>query len=267
MSMIPVERCPYPPEITRVNNIDLSGKVAVVTGSSRGIGREIALTLASHNANVVLNSTEKSLPQAEGVKSDIEKIGQRAIIVIGDVSKEQTAIDIASNAISKLGHIDILVNNAGTRRDGLLVRMSLEQWQSIMNINLTSAFLVTREVAREMLRQRTKGSIINISSIVAKYGNRGQTNYGASKAGLIGLTFSCAQEYEGRIRFNALALGLVETELTSDLNEKQKEQISKMTSGMVTKKEVAEQVLYLASDNSASENGKLITIDGGIIKK
>lgn len=261
--MVVVERGPYPPEITRASKIDLSGKVAVVTGSSRGIGRAIALGLASYRADIVINSTEKSLPQAEEVKSEIEKMGRQAIIVTGDVAKEQTAIDIVSNAINKLGHIDILVNNAGTRKDGLLVKMTLDQWQGVMDTNLTSAFLVTREVVREMLRQRTKGgSVINISSIVAKIGNRGQTNYGASKAGLIGFTYSCAQEYEGRIRFNALALGLVETELTSDLDEKQKKQISKMTSGMVTKKEVVEQVIYLASNDSAGENGKLITLEG-----
>lgn len=261
--MIPVERGPYPSEVIKGKEIDLSGKVAIVTGSSRGIGRSIALELASHKANVVLNSTDRSLVQAEEVKSQIEGMGQRAIIVTGDVSKEQTAIDIASNAMRQFGHIDILVNNAGTRRDGLLVKMSLDQWQDVVNANLTSAFLVTREVAREMLRRKTEGSVINISSLVARLGNRGQTNYGASKAGLIGLTFSCAQEYEGRIRFNALALGLVDTELTHNLDEQQRELISK-SSKIITKQEVAEQVLFLASDKSADENGKLITMNGGL---
>ncbi|MDZ4228183.1 MAG: SDR family oxidoreductase, partial [Candidatus Levybacteria bacterium] len=150
---------------------------------------------------------------------------------------------------------------------GLLVRMTLDQWQGVMDTNLTSAFLVTREVVKEMLRQKTKeGSVINISSVVAKIGNRGQTNYGASKAGLIGLTYSCAQEYEGRIRFNALALGLVDTELVGDLDEKQREEIAKK-SNMITKKEVAEQVLYLASNNSTNENGRLITMNGRIVSK
>lgn len=260
--MIPAERGPYSPEITKTNEIDLSGKVAVVTGSSRGIGREIALTLASHKANVVLNSTLNSLGKAEEVKSEIEKMGQKAIIVTGDVSKEQTALDIVANAASQLGPIDILVNNAGTRRDKLLMQMSLEEWQSVIDTNLTSAFLVSREVVKNMFRNKTKGSIISISSLVATLGNKGQVNYGASKAGLIGLTYSAAQEYESRgIRFNALALGLVNTELTGDLNEKQRGEIAQK-SNIIPVKEVAEQVLYLASDKSIGETAKLIIMDG-----
>lgn len=260
--MIPVERGPYPPEITRNNEINLSGKVAVVTGSSRGIGRTIALEFASHKANVVLNSTINSLCQAEQVKTEIEGMGQKAIVVTGDVSKEQTAKDIVANAIRELGHINILVNNAGIRKDKLLIQMSSEDWQSVIDTNLTSAFYISREVVKDMFRSRTKGSVINISSIVATLGNKGQANYGASKGGLISLAYTIAQEYEDRgIRANSLALGLVDTELTADLNEKQRKQIADK-SNVITKKEVAEQVLYLASDYSASETGKLIIMDG-----
>lgn len=260
--LTPEIRGPYSPTITNISEINLSGKIAVVTGSSKGIGREIALTLASHKANIVLNSTVNSLREIGDVKSEIEGMGQKAIIVTGDVSKEQTALDIVANATRELGPINILINNAGTTKDKLLMQMSLEEWQSIIDINLTSAFLVSREVVKNMFRNKTKGSIINISSIVAILGNKGQTNYGASKAGLIGLTYSAAQEYESRgIRFNALALGLVNTELTGNLSEKQREGIAEK-SAVIPVKEVAEQVLYLASDKSITETAKLIIMDG-----
>jgi 3-oxoacyl-[acyl-carrier protein] reductase len=242
----------------------LAGKVAIVTGSSRGIGRAIALSLSEHGANVVINSTEKSILQAQEVKSEIEKISQKAIIVTGDVSREQTAADIVSKTISEFNHVDILVNNVGTTKDGLLIRMPLDQWQNVMNTNLTSVFLMSREVVKQMLRQKTPGSIINISSMVAQVGNRGQANYAASKAGVDAATRCWAEEYKERgIRFNALALGFVQTDLVQNVTEKQKEEILKKTSRFITKEEVAERVLFLASDKSAEITGTIINLDGG----
>jgi 3-oxoacyl-[acyl-carrier protein] reductase len=252
-----------------MKEFDLSGKVAIVTGSSRGIGRAIALKLGEHGANVVVNSTERSIPQAEEVKTKIENFGQKAIIAIGDVSQEQIAKDIVLKTVSEFGHIDILVNNAGTRKDGLLITMTLDQWQSVMKTNLTSAFLMSREVAKQMIRQKSPGSIINISSVVAEVGNAGQTNYAASKAGMIALAICGAQEYQKRgIRFNALALGLVEeTDLVKDLNAQQKAEVLKKTGRFITKEEVAEQVLFLASDAAADITGKIINIDGRTERK
>lgn len=267
--MTPAERGPYPPGITKINSIDLSGKVAIVTGSSRGIGQAIALKLGKHGANIVVSSTERSIPQAEEVKSQIESFGQKAFVFTGDVSQEEIAINIALETIKNFGRIDILVNNAGTRKDKLLIRMSLDEWNGVIKTNLTSTFLMTREVLKQMLKLKTGGSIINISSVVGQVGNPGQANYGVSKAGMINLTKTCAQEYERKgIRFNTLALGLVEeTDLVKDVTEKQKEEILKKTSRFITKEEVAEQVLYLASDKATGITGTTITIDGGIIKK
>jgi 3-oxoacyl-[acyl-carrier protein] reductase len=242
----------------------LEGKVAIVTGSSRGIGRAIALNLGEHGANIVINSTEKSIPQAQVVKSEIEKNGQKAIIITGDVSKKQTAIEIVLKTIEEFKHIDILVNNAGTTKDGLLIRMSQEQWQGVIDTNLNGTFYMTHEVTKQMFRQKTPGSIISISSMVAQVGNPGQANYAASKAGVDAATRCWAQEYKERgIRFNALALGFVETELVKDVTEKQKEEILKKTSRFISKEEVAEKVLFLASDKSSGITGRIINLDGG----
>lgn len=258
-----------PLEITKGKEIDLSGKVAIVTGSSRGIGRAIALKLAFHGANVVINSTERSIPQAEEVKSQIEKLGRKAIIVTGDISQEQTAKNIVSETIKEFGKIDILVNNAGTKQDGLLIQMTKNQWHNVIDTNLTSAFLMTKEVLKPMLKNKS-GSIINISSIVGQTGNAGQANYAASKAGLEALTKSIANEYGKRgIRANAVALGLVETELTSDLNEEQKGAFIQQSSlkRTILPEEVADTVLFLASDRSSAISGTTINVDGGTVRR
>ncbi len=262
------ERYPLPPEITKSKEIDLSGKVAIVTGSSKGIGRAIALKLAFHGANVVINSTEKSIPQAEEVKFQIESFGQKAIIVTGDISREQTAKDIVSKTISEFGRIDILVNNVGTKEDGLLIQMTTNQWHNVIDTNLTSAVFMTKEVLRPMLKNKS-GSIINVSSIVGQTGNAGQVNYAASKAGLIALAKSAADEYGKKgIRVNAVALGLVETDLTQDLNDQQKETIIQQSSlkRAILPEEVADTVLFLASDRSSGITGTTINVDGGAVK-
>ncbi len=256
-------------ETTKGREFDLSGKVAIVTGSSRGIGRAIALKLGFHGANVVINSTDKSTPQAEEVKSSIEGFGRKAIVVTGNICEEETAKDIVSKTVNEFGRIDILVNNAGIRNDGLLIKMTLDQWQSVMNTNLTSAFLMTREVVIQMLKQKS-GSIIYISSIAGQIGNAGQANYAASKAGLEALAKSGAAEYAKRgIRFNTLALGLVETDLTKDLTDKQKEiffQLAPMRR-LITPEEVADTVLFLASDRSSGITGTTINVDGGAVRR
>ncbi len=256
-------------ETTKGREFDLSGKVAIVTGSSRGIGRAIALKLGFHGANVVINSTDKSIPQTEEVKSLIEGFGRKAIVVTGNICEEETAKDIVSKTVSEFGRIDILVNNAGIRNDGLLIKMTLDQWQSVMNTNLTSAFLMTREVVIQMLKQKS-GSIIYISSIAGQIGNAGQANYAASKAGLEALAKSGAAEYAKRgIRFNTLALGLVDTDLTKDLTDKQKEvffQLAPMKR-TITPEEVADTVLFLASDRSSGITGTTINVDGGAVRR
>jgi len=256
-------------ETTKSREFDLSGKVAIVTGSSRGIGRAIALKLGFHGANVVINSTDKSIPQAEEVKSSIEGFGGKAIVVTGNICGEETAKDIVSKTVSEFGRIDILVNNAGIRKDGLLIKMTLDQWQSVMNTNLTSAFLMTREVVIQMLKQKS-GSIIYISSIAGQIGNAGQANYAASKAGLEALAKSGAAEYAKRgIRFNTLALGLVETDLTKDLTDKQKEVFFQLAliKRPITPEEVADTVLFLASDRSSGITGTTINVDGGAVRR
>lgn len=257
-------------ETTKGREFDLSGRVAIVTGSSRGIGRAIALKLGFHGANVVINSTDKSTPQAEEVKSSIEGFRRKAIVVTGNICEEETAKDIVSKTISQFGHVDILVNNAGIREDGLLIKMTLDQWQSVMNTNLTSAFLMTREVVIQMLKQKSGGSIIYISSIAGQIGNAGQANYAASKAGLEALAKSGAAEYAKRgIRFNTLALGLVETDLIKDLTDKQKEVIFQLApmKRPITPEEVADTVLFLASDRSSGITGTTINVDGGAVRR
>lgn len=248
----------------------LSGKVAIVTGASRGIGREIALKLGENGANIVVNSTEKSIPQAEKVKSQIESFKQKAIVFTGDVSQEQTAIDIVKKTVDEFGRVDILVNNVGTKKDKLLIKMSLDEWNDVLQTNLTSAFLMTREALKQMLKLKIQGSIINISSIVGQIGNPGQANYGASKSGLENLAKCVALEMGPRgIRANNVALGFVDTQLTSDVNKEQRDAIVNLSclKRLITTNEVAETVLFLASSGSSAITGQTINVDGGAVRR
>ncbi len=253
------------PELTGGKEIDLSGKVAIVTGSSRGIGRAIALKLGYHGANIVLNSREQSREQVAEVRSLVESFGQKAIWIPGDVREESTARAIAETTVKEFGRIDILINNAGLTKDSLLIRMSEEDWDLVLDTNARGAFLVTRAVLRYM--RRNSGSIINISSVAGQMGNPGQANYAASKAGLEGFTRAVAQEYGSRgIRVNAVALGFVETDLTAHVTEEQRRKIlSRVPLGRsVTPEEAADAVLFLVSDRASGITGQVLNVDGGM---
>jgi 3-oxoacyl-[acyl-carrier protein] reductase len=242
------------------------GKAAIVTGASRGIGRAIALELAQHGANVLVNfvSNEQA---ADDVAAACRAAGVQAEAVQGNVSQAPDVDRIVQAATSAFGHIDVLVNNAGITRDQLLMRMTEDDWQSVMDTNLKSAFLVTRAVLRPMLRQRA-GRIVNITSISGVMGNAGQANYAASKAGLIGFTRAVAREVASRgITCNAVAAGIVDTEIWSGVPEAAIQALL----GMVplarkgTPEDIAHAVTFLASDQASYITGQVLNVDGGLV--
>lgn len=243
----------------------LEGKVALVTGASRGIGRGIANKLAEHGATVCftyLSSVEKG----QELENELKVQGVNAKGFRSDASDMKQAEELITAIAAEFGTIDIVVNNAGITRDNLLMRMSEEQWDEVIRINLKSVFNVTKAVQRPMLKQRS-GSIINISSVVGRSGNAGQANYAASKAGMLGFTKSIARELGSRsIRCNAVCPGFIETEMTGELNSKMTdawvEQIPLKRMG--TADDVANLVLFLASDLSAYITGQTINVDGGM---
>ena len=243
----------------------LKGKVAVVTGASRGIGRAIAKKLASLGAFVVVNYNG-SQERAEKVKQEIEEAGGTAAIYQCDVSDYGKCETFIQDVIREHGHIDILVNNAGVTRDGLLMKMSEEDFDDVIAINLKGCFNTMRHLYRQFLKQRS-GKIINISSVTGLMGNPGQANYCASKAGIIGLTKSMARELGSRgITVNAVAPGLIETEMTEKLpdsvKEAMKEQIILRRPGKP--EEVADVVVFLASERADYITGQVISVDGGM---
>lgn len=240
-------------------------KIALVTGASRGIGKEIALALAKEGYDI--GFTYKSNKEmAESVKSEIEKLGSRALAVKADVSSKEDVDNMIKIIGEELGSVDILVNNAGITKDNLLIRMSEEDWDDVITVNLKSAFLTTKAVARSMMKKRY-GKIINLSSVVGIMGNAGQANYSASKAGIIGLTKSTAKELAGRgIRVNAVAPGFVSTDMTNTLSEEVKEMmLSAIPLGyFASPKEISDLVVFLASEKSDYITGQVIEIDGGM---
>lgn len=243
----------------------LTDKVAVVTGGSRGIGREIALTLAAKGAVVVVNYNG-SAAKAQAVVADIEAAGGKAEAVQCDVADFDKAAEFISYVIKTYGRVDILVNNAGITRDNLLMKMSEEEFDAVISTNLKGAFNCTRHVSRQMLKQRS-GRIINLSSVSGVMGNAGQANYCASKAGLIGLTKSVARELASRgITANAVAPGFIQTEMTEVLSDNVKtaatEQIPMKRFGST--RDIAETVAFLASDAAGYITGQVICIDGGM---
>jgi 3-oxoacyl-[acyl-carrier protein] reductase len=242
----------------------VQGKVAVITGASRGIGKNIALELATSGAKVVV--TARSLSSLEELVKEISDNGGEAIAVQADVAVADDVKSIFSSAVEAFGRVDILVNNAGITKDGLLLRMKDEDWDQVLDINLKSAFLCTRAAVKLMSKQKW-GRIINISSVVGEMGNPGQANYCASKAGLIGLTKSVALEFARRnITANALTPGYVVSDMTEDLPEKTKDELaSKIPLGRLGEaKDISAAVLFLASENAGYITGQVLGINGGM---
>jgi len=244
----------------------LEGKVAVVTGASRGIGRAIALKLAEEGAKVVVNYSG-SQAKAEEVVAMIQENGGEAIAVQASVSQTEEVTALMDAAVKTYGSLDILVNNAGITRDNLIMRMKEDEWGDVLNTNLKGVFLCTKAVTRQMMKQRA-GRIINISSIVGVAGNAGQANYVAAKAGVIGLTKTTAKELASRnILVNAIAPGFIETEMTEQLPEDIKQ-------GMLTQiplaklgqpEDIAKAVAFLASEDANYMTGQTLHIDGGMV--
>lgn len=243
----------------------LTDKIAVVTGASRGIGREIAKTLASKGAVVIVNYNG-STAKAEEVVKEIGEAGGRAEAMQCNVSDFESAGEMLSAVVKKYGRVDILVNNAGITRDGLLMKMTEADFDAVMDTNLKGAFNCMQHVSRQMLKQRS-GRIINMASVVGLMGNAGQANYGASKAGLIGMTKCVARELASRgITCNAVAPGFIVTEMTDVLSDAVKEamvaQIPLKKFG--TTQDVAKTVAFLASDDASYITGQVISVDGGM---
>lgn len=244
----------------------LTGKIAVVTGAARGIGRAIALALAEEGAEVVINyhhSEERSM----AVKEEIEARGGKAAVMQCDVSDYESCEKFVSAVAEMYGHIDIWVNNAGITKDQLLMRMSEEAFDEVIETNLKGTFQCMRFVSRIMVKQRC-GRIINLSSVVGIAGNAGQANYAASKAGVIGMTKSAAKELAGRgITVNAVAPGFIETEMTSVLSEKVQEQAKNQIplGNFGTPEDVANAVVFLASEQAKYITGQVLQVDGGMV--
>lgn len=245
---------------------DLTGKTAIITGASRGIGAEIARKLATAGAKVVVNYSG-SQEKAEAVVEEIKADGGEAIAVKANVSDAEAVKALVDEAMQAFGSVDILVNNAGITRDNLMMRMKDDEWDDVINTNLKGVFICTKAVTRQMMKQRA-GRIINIASIVGVMGNAGQANYVAAKAGVIGLTKTTARELASRnITANAVAPGFITTDMTDKLGEDiQKTMLSQIPLGRFGKpEEVAKAVLFLASDDSSYMTGQTLHLDGGMV--
>jgi len=248
-----------------MTNYNLSGKVALVTGGSRGIGRSIVLQLAHSGADVAFTYRSR-VEEANSLVAELLAMGRKATAFQSNAADTNQSNEVVQNVIKDFGRLDILVNNAGITKDGLLMRMSEQDWDDVITTNLKSVFNFTKAACRQMMSQQS-GKIINISSVVGVVGNAGQSNYVASKAGVIGFTKSIAKELASRnVQVNAIAPGFIETDMTEKLNEKQKEAIL----GIIPQKriakteEIAAVVCFLASNDSSYITGQTINVDGGM---
>jgi 3-oxoacyl-[acyl-carrier protein] reductase len=242
----------------------LKGKVAIITGAGRGIGREAALLFAREGAKLVLADVD---PQAEKVVEEIKKLGGEATFVRSDVTNRESCVALANAAAGAFGRIDVLVNNAGITRDAQLVKLSESDFDRVIEVNLKGTFNATQAVAPRMIEQGS-GRIINVSSVVGLYGNFGQTNYAATKAGVIGMTKVWARELGRKgITVNAVAPGFIQTEMTESVPEKVLELMRGRTpmGRLGTARDVANIYLFLASDDAAYVNGAVVCVDGGLI--
>ncbi|WCL48713.1 3-oxoacyl-[acyl-carrier-protein] reductase [Leptospira sp. GIMC2001] len=243
--------------------IDLKGKSAIVTGGARGIGKATLMKLGSLGAKLVVADMNPEATNA--CAEELKKLGYPALAYVGDISKDEQALGLIEACNKEYGSVDILVNNAGITRDTLLMRMKKEQWDSVIAVNLTGTYLCTQAAIKYMMKQRS-GSVINLSSIAGENGNIGQTNYSASKAGVIGFTKACALELASRnIRVNAIAPGFIATEMTDAIPEKIKKSIS---NSIPLKRpgqpeDIANAVAFLASDASSFITGHILSVNGG----
>ena len=241
-------------------------KVALITGATRGIGKQIALELANNGFDIADNYRSMQDEKKEQ-KKEIEANGVRCEFVKADVSKFEECEEMVKNVIEKFGKVDVLVNNAGITKDGLLMRMKKEDFEAVIDVNLTGTFNVTRNVIPYMIKQKA-GRIINLSSVVGVAGNAGQTNYSASKAGIIGFTKSLAKEVASRnILVNAIAPGFIDTDMTAVLSDSVKEGINAQIPlrRMGSAKEIAKVVKFLSSEDSSYVTGQVINVDGGMV--
>lgn len=244
----------------------LTGKTAIVTGGSRGIGRAVSLLLAREGANVAIVYAGNTAA-AEETKQQAEALSAAAAVFQCDVADEQAVADMVKAVKTQFGSVDILVNNAGITRDGLLMRMKEADWQAVLDTNLTGVYHCTKAVSKLMMKQR-HGAVINLSSVVGETGNAGQANYAAAKAGIIGFTKAVAKELASRnIRVNAVAPGYVETDMTAGLPDSAKEDMLRSIplGRPATADDVAQAVLFLASDQACYITGQVLNVDGGMV--
>ena len=244
----------------------LTGKTAIVTGGSRGIGRAVSLLLAREGANVAIVYAGNTAA-AEETKQQAEALGAAAAVFQCDVADEQAVADMVKAVKTQFGSVDILVNNAGITRDGLLMRMKEADWQAVLDTNLTGVYHCTKAVSKLMMKQR-HGAVINLSSVVGETGNAGQANYAAAKAGIIGFTKAVAKELASRnIRVNAVAPGYVETDMTAGLPDSAKEDMLRSIplGRPATADDVTQAVLFLASDQACYITGQVLNVDGGMV--
>lgn len=246
--------------------MNLTDKVALVTGASGGIGRSVSIALAKAGADVVINYSG-NLAKAEEVQKEVEALGRRAMVIKADISSADEVSAMMKAAVKSFGKIDILVNNAGITRDGSLLMMKEEDWDAVLNTNLKGVFLCTKTAAKLMLKKKY-GRIINIASVVGLIGNAGQANYSAAKAGVIGLTKTSARELAARnITVNAVAPGFIQTKMTDVLPEEVKASMLSQIplARLGTPDEVADAVLFLASDRASYITGQVISVNGGMV--